>query len=125
MFDPQCLWCPWAPHVVQACQAQRVGRSQNQVKYLVDEVVDIDRRHIKLRSGRVLKADILVVARATPLSASVSNGRMTFACLLRCKGFMSGRLRSSSCMAHTWRTLLCLSTYAYYLLVALLAKAKN
>ena len=40
------------------------AHAQNQVKYLVDEVAGIDRRRVKLRSGRTLNADILVVARA-------------------------------------------------------------
>ena len=35
---------------------------RNQVKYLVDEVAGIDRRRVKLRSGRAINADVLVVA---------------------------------------------------------------
>ena len=34
------------------------------MKYLVDEVAGMDKRHVKLRSGRTLSADILVIARA-------------------------------------------------------------
>ena len=40
------------------------AHAQNQVKYVVDKVAGIDRRRVKLRSGRTLNADILVVARA-------------------------------------------------------------
>ena len=40
------------------------AHAKNQVKYIVDEVAGFDRRRVKLRSGRTLNADILVVARA-------------------------------------------------------------
>lgn len=35
---------------------------RNQVKYLVDEVAEIDQRRVKLCSGRTISADVLVVA---------------------------------------------------------------
>ena len=46
------------------CLAYRgcCGCAQNQVKYLVDEVAGFDQRRVKLRSGRTVSADILVVA---------------------------------------------------------------
>jgi len=66
------------PHAGPADAAARAP--QNQLKYVVDEVAGMERRRIRLRSGRTLNADILVVACACATCRKVRGMGLLHAC---------------------------------------------
>jgi len=67
---------------LDAGRADAAARApQNQLKYVVDEVAGMERRRIRLRSGRTLNADILVVACARADCFRVTGMRLLHACM--------------------------------------------